>query len=70
MTTYGPAAFRKAIEARAGREQQARQHAAGRLLAAIRAVDQDTRHIKSGCKLIKPALWKAVMAAAKGLQGG
>jgi hypothetical protein len=70
MTTYGPAAFRRAMEARAGREQQARRHAIERLLAAVKRVDMATRRVRSGNKLIRADLWREVLAAAEALRGG
>jgi hypothetical protein len=69
MTQYGPSAFRRAMQARAGREQQARQHAVWRLLAALKRVDAATRHVKSGNKLIRADLWRELLAAAEALRG-
>jgi hypothetical protein len=64
-----PAAFERAMAARAVREREEKDSRVQRLIRAVRCVDQDTRHIKSGCKLIKPDAWQAVMDAVKALRG-
>jgi hypothetical protein len=44
------------------------QHAVGRLAAAVRRVEEDTRHVRSGNGLTRADLWREVVAAAEALK--